>query len=228
MTGQVPTEEVVQVCWQFMELAEDYLLLSRMNGVENIVDLFLDESQKDRRSEAAFQTAKDLLDQVKSIDALAKFAPEVLAGDWPDVLALLAAYSFHHVDVETGVVVGVHEWFQPLWVAAEALGLDVEVLKGAVEEEVAAGRRGRPVWSGRIASAEQFIEDAHKLCAPYFERGERPTEEALGRGLFPQQNIIGDDRGYYSRTVRRYMAKCSSDGYPFHDYASFLEYLKHR
>ena len=41
MSGQVPTEEVVRVCRQLMELAKDYLLLSRMNGVENIDDIFL-------------------------------------------------------------------------------------------------------------------------------------------------------------------------------------------
>jgi hypothetical protein len=131
-------EEFNRLRGQLMELAKDYLLLYRMNGVRNIVDLHLDRIDRSERAEAALQSAKDLIAQVERIEALADTDAEALGDVWQEVLDLLEDYSFDYVEVKTGVVHRVHEPFKPLWVAAKALGLS----DGKIEEEAAKLRRG--------------------------------------------------------------------------------------
>jgi hypothetical protein len=118
-----------------VELAKDYLLLYRMNGRQSIVDMHINCSDK---AEEALQAAKDLMAQVNRIDVLADTEAEALGRIWPDVLDILENYSLHHVIVETGVEVGVHEFFKLLWVAAKNLGLS----DGEIEEVAAKLRRG--------------------------------------------------------------------------------------
>jgi hypothetical protein len=147
MARYVPTiEEFNTLRGQLTELAKDYLLLYQMDGVRNNVDLHLDRIDRSERAEAALQSTKDLIAQVERIEGLAETDAEALGDEWQDVLDILEHYSFHYVDVETGVVHSVHEPFKPLWVAARALGLDT----GEIDEAVANLRRGRPKDSTRI------------------------------------------------------------------------------
>ena len=225
--AEVPTvAEIERVRGQLLELAKCYSLLYEMWDVRPVMDILMGDSYRAKRMKEVEESFRNVLALMQRIDEVELVSNDLmaLAREWPDVLNTLEHYSFAYVEVETGVKHYMQEFFADLRTVATALGLNpIEI-----EEEV--DRRlgpGRPVWSGSITSAEQFIENAHKFCAPYFEKGERPTQEALGRGLFPRQNI-DDGPEYYSRSVRRYRTKCSSEGYPFHDYASFLEYLKRR
>jgi hypothetical protein len=177
MDGYVPTpKEFDEVSGQLVELAKDYLLLYRMNGRQSIVDMHIDCSDK---AEEALQAAKDLMAQVNRIDVLADTDAEALGRIWPDVLDILENYSFHHVIVETGVEVGVHEFFKPLWVAAKNLGLS----DGEIEEAAAKLRRGRTPLISDSEFPQLYFEkyEQAKLAAEYLD--ERLTKDDVGRAL---------------------------------------------
>ena len=160
----------------FMELVKDYLLLYQMNGVQSIVDLYIDTSEK---AEEALQSAKDLIVQVDRIDALAATDHAALGDVWPEVNNILEDYSFHHVEVKGGVVHGVHEWFKPLWVAAKALGLDV----GKIEEEVAR-QMGRPRGTGSYPTKESFNTAHQEAISRLRKRGDfNPSQEKIAEEM---------------------------------------------
>jgi hypothetical protein len=187
MAGYVPTvEEFERVRGQLMELAKDYLILYQMNGVQNIVDLYIDCSEK---AKEALQSAKDLMAHVEHIEALAETDAEALGDEWQDVLDILEDYSFHHVDVESGVVHRVHESFKPLWVAAEALGLHT----GGMGEAIANLRRGRPRGSSMYQSPESILEWLGPYVKTCKEGGRYPTRELVAS----YANVVVDTMMYH-------------------------------
>ena len=97
---------------------------------------------------------------------------------WPEVNNILEDYSIHHVDVKSGVVHRVHECFKPLWVAAEALGLDV----GKIEK--VAGRMGRPPGTGSYATPELFNTAQQEAISRLLKRGDfNPSQERIAEEM---------------------------------------------
>ena len=175
MAGYVPTlDDYLDLRHKFMELVKDYLLLYQMNGVQSIVDLYIDCSEK---AEEALQSAKELIVQVNRIDALAATDAAALWDVWPEVNNILEDYAFHHVEVKGGVVHGVHEWFKPLWVAAKAWNLDIG-------EEVET-RVGRPVGRPKGSSTYLTSESVRAWLAPYIKA-------LWDEGKYPTQGIVAE------------------------------------